>query len=111
MKCPVCLIEHTKSTVTEGGGARTLMGHLPFHDEEGKRHDHDPNISTTGYRDAVAAPLFCLFRAGVINADRHVHLEVVAAVAAPTRPLQSNREDVPSAALVTDWSILSAMRA
>lgn len=50
MKCPTCVEQGERSTVTEGGGTTTLMGFSPFYDEDGVRHFHDGNTTTTSYR-------------------------------------------------------------
>ncbi len=49
MKCPKCLEENTTSRIyMEMGGTVTCMGWMPYYDEEGRHHNHDPNSSTTG---------------------------------------------------------------
>ena len=43
-RCPSCVREGTRSTVTVGGGGFvTLMGWSPFYDENGNYHTHNPN--------------------------------------------------------------------
>jgi hypothetical protein len=49
MVCPVCKEQNIKSTVNCGQSMSTLMGYLPYYDENGKYHDHDPNTITTYY--------------------------------------------------------------
>lgn len=49
MKCPVCKKQKLKSKVFSRRSKSTLMAGLPYYDENGKYHDHDPNITTTGY--------------------------------------------------------------
>jgi hypothetical protein len=49
MRCPTCVSEGERSTVTVGGGSVTLMHSSPFFDEDGAYHSHDPNIHTQSY--------------------------------------------------------------
>lgn len=52
MKCPECVKEGARSTMTPGGfSTTTCMAFSPGHfDEDGKWVAHrDPNITTTGY--------------------------------------------------------------
>lgn len=49
MKCPDCEKEDKKSKVYPGMITRTLMGFHRYHDENGKYHFHDPNITTMEY--------------------------------------------------------------
>ena len=46
MICPECQAEGEKSRVTLGGGSSTAMYAAPFYDEEGRYHNHDPNVFT-----------------------------------------------------------------
>jgi hypothetical protein len=48
--CPECQAAGLKSTVTSDGGGVTLMAYQPFWDEQGRRHNHDPNATQTRYR-------------------------------------------------------------
>ena len=50
MKCPECVAEGKRSKVYVGGHSSTLMGYLAYYDEDGKLHDHDPNVYSTNYR-------------------------------------------------------------
>ena len=111
MKCPVCLIEHTKSTVTEGGGARTLMGHLPFHDEEGKRHDHDPNISTTGYKCSRGHVFSVALKRSCWCGHGRDYFKVNVSVGIDDPRSEETKERCGYGVAVTDAAILSAMRA
>jgi hypothetical protein len=47
--CPECQESGQKSTVYVGSDWITGMGVSRFHDEDGRYHEHDPNIVTTGY--------------------------------------------------------------
>jgi hypothetical protein len=47
MKCPTCVAEGKKSTVSVGIGMTTCAYYTPFYDEDGKYHYHDGNITTT----------------------------------------------------------------
>jgi hypothetical protein len=47
--CPVCKDAGLQSTVRDGGTSETLVGYMPFYDENGKRHVHDDNCRITGY--------------------------------------------------------------
>jgi len=49
MICEQCKAEGKTSRVTGLGGSRTLMYCAPYYDEEGRRHHHDFNITTSGY--------------------------------------------------------------
>lgn len=50
MKCSECQEAGQTSKVYSDGATRTLMGGGgPFWDEEGVRHSHEPNITTSGY--------------------------------------------------------------
>lgn len=48
--CLKCADDGETSIVEELGSMRTLMYSAPFYDQEGRRHHHDSNISTTGFR-------------------------------------------------------------
>lgn len=50
MICPECQAAGQKSTVRELGGSVTLMHCPAFYDEEGRRHHHDMNTRTEGFR-------------------------------------------------------------
>ena len=41
--CPECEKGGQRSRVTDDGMSTTLMGFHPYHDEDGRRHVHDPN--------------------------------------------------------------------
>ncbi len=43
MKCPECQKEGLKSSVYEGAGMTTCMGWVPYYDEDGNYHSHNPN--------------------------------------------------------------------
>lgn len=49
MICNECQKEGLQSKVFPGHGSCTLMGVYVFFDEGGKKHVHDPNITTMGY--------------------------------------------------------------
>lgn len=50
MKCPECVEAGQTSKVFSRGSTRTLLGGGgPFWDEDGTRHEHDPNIVTSGF--------------------------------------------------------------
>jgi hypothetical protein len=49
MICPVCKESGLKSTVWDSGTSSTLLGWMPYFDEEGKKHSHDPNRCSTVY--------------------------------------------------------------
>ncbi len=49
MKCPQCVKEGKRSTVTPGFSSTTAMYCAPYYDEDGKHHHHDLNMTTTGY--------------------------------------------------------------
>ncbi len=49
MKCPECVTQDLRSTVTSGGGTTTLAYSPPFWDEDGRYHSHDSNTSTYFY--------------------------------------------------------------
>lgn len=49
MKCPVCIKEGERSTVSGGGGFVTSMPIHAFWDEDGKYHVHNPNERNWGY--------------------------------------------------------------
>lgn len=49
MKCPTCVEQGLRSTVTEGPSLTTAMAYQPFYDEEGRYHVHDMNRQTTEY--------------------------------------------------------------
>lgn len=49
MKCPECVKEGKKSCVKVGDCETTTMGYLPYYDEEGGYHDHNPNVTTRGF--------------------------------------------------------------
>jgi len=50
MKCPLCIEEGKTSTLREHGLSRTMLGgNFSTHDEDGKRHHHNPNRVTTNY--------------------------------------------------------------
>lgn len=50
MKCPKCVEDGERSTLTGGVGTTTLMYAAPFYDEDGNYHDHNPNATTTSYQ-------------------------------------------------------------
>lgn len=50
MKCPQCIAEGKKSTVSSDGSMSTLMGFMTWCDEDGNTHQHDRNKVTTGYK-------------------------------------------------------------
>jgi hypothetical protein len=50
MKCSECVKNGLTSRVYDHGSTRTLMGWVPYYDEDGKPHNHDPNATTYGYR-------------------------------------------------------------
>jgi hypothetical protein len=50
MKCPECEKEGERSCVYDLGGRTTLMGWMPFYDEDGRYHSHDLNETTHSYR-------------------------------------------------------------
>lgn len=51
MKCEQCVSEGKTSRVyEEGGGLTTLLGWSPYYDEDGKKHEHDPNGTVYSYR-------------------------------------------------------------
>lgn len=50
MKCKQCEVEGEKSVVHVGPAFTTLMAGQEFYDEEGRWHNHDPNITTQSYR-------------------------------------------------------------
>lgn len=47
--CPYCAAEGEKSVVYEGQITSTLMGWIPYYDENGQYHNDDPNITTYEY--------------------------------------------------------------
>lgn len=48
MKCPECVKEGKRSTVSGAGwGYTTAMYCPPYYDEDGRLHTHDRNFSTT----------------------------------------------------------------
>ena len=49
MKCPECVKNNQKSTMSVGASMTTLMYSAPFYDEEGRYHSHNPNTTTTEY--------------------------------------------------------------
>lgn len=49
MICSECLKLGLKSRVYVGRGTTTLIYSAPFYDEDGKYHNHNPNINTTEY--------------------------------------------------------------
>ena len=49
MICPVCEKEGKLSQVNVGLSMVTLAGHIPYYDEKGLYHDHDPNYTTTEF--------------------------------------------------------------
>lgn len=50
MKCRECEKENKTSRLTVSGPASaTLLYFEPYYDEEGKYHNHDSNIITTGF--------------------------------------------------------------
>lgn len=49
MKCPECVKEGKRSTVSQGMSMTTCMGWAPFYDEDGNYHSHDPNRHETAY--------------------------------------------------------------
>jgi hypothetical protein len=49
--CPECLkAGKTPERVYDGGLSTTLMGWQPYWGTEGRRHSHDPNRKTHGFR-------------------------------------------------------------
>ncbi len=50
MICEKCKEQGLKSRVSEMGCSKTLLGYRPFYDENGKRHYHNPNVTTTSYK-------------------------------------------------------------
>lgn len=50
MICSECQQACQTSTITELGCSKTMLYYPPFFDEQGKRHHHDGNYRTTGYR-------------------------------------------------------------
>jgi len=50
MKCPECQELELKSMVYSKGSSSTLMGCMPYYDEDGKYHDHDVNTVTESFR-------------------------------------------------------------
>lgn len=49
MQCPECQKEGKKSKVYQGMSTTTLLGWIPYWDEEGKYHNDNPNTTTTEY--------------------------------------------------------------
>lgn len=50
MKCPECVSSGQRSKLYNRGSTSTLMGGgMPYYDEEGEYHAHDPNKVTTGW--------------------------------------------------------------
>ena len=49
-RCPECQAADLKSVVEDLGGEATCLGWLPFYDEAGSRHSHDPNEYRHTYR-------------------------------------------------------------
>ena len=49
MICSECLELGLKSKVYVGCGSTTLAYSEPFYDEDGRYHNHNPNITTTEY--------------------------------------------------------------
>lgn len=49
MICETCKAEGRTSRVFERGSSTTLIYSVPWFDENGQRHDHNPNATTTGY--------------------------------------------------------------
>lgn len=49
MFCPDCVKEGKRSRVYPDLSSVTLMHGVTFWDEGGRLHQHDPNITTTGY--------------------------------------------------------------
>jgi len=47
VKCPECVAEGKRSTVSVGAGTTTCMYFAPYYDEDGAYHHHDGN--TTSY--------------------------------------------------------------
>jgi hypothetical protein len=51
MRCTECVESGVASKVYDCGATRTCMGGGgPYWDEEGVRHQHDSNTTTTGFR-------------------------------------------------------------
>jgi hypothetical protein len=50
MKCPGCVKEGRVSKVFVNGLTRTLLSWMPYYDEDGKYHDHNPNRETRFFR-------------------------------------------------------------
>ncbi len=49
MKCPECVKRGNKSKVYVGCSSTTLVGWIPYYDEDGKFVSNDPNTTTTSY--------------------------------------------------------------
>ena len=49
MICEQCRQEGQTSCIYIGTGFVTCMGSAYYYDEQGKLHDHDPNVRTTTY--------------------------------------------------------------
>lgn len=47
--CAACREEGLTSRVNVGLAYATLLGYVAFHDESGRHHTHDPNVTTTDY--------------------------------------------------------------
>jgi hypothetical protein len=47
--CKECQAQGHKSVVYEGHSYTTLAGFQVFYDQDGFRHEHDPNSTTTNY--------------------------------------------------------------
>ena len=68
MICPYCQAENKVSRVYPNDtGRMTCLGHMPYYDEKGNFHDHNPNCSTyevscsEGHRYSVLREKSCPF--------------------------------------------------
>lgn len=50
MICPACQRSAQKSKVYVHGSYTTAAHHPGYYDEDGRYHNHDPNLTTTAYR-------------------------------------------------------------
>jgi len=48
--CPTCYRSSVPSCVYVGARTSTLLSYVPFYDEDGKYHDHDPNMHNISFR-------------------------------------------------------------
>ena len=63
MKCPKCVEEGKKSTVTSKGSQSTLMAYTTTYDEEGNVHHHDRN-RVSSYFECSNGHAFAKIRRG-----------------------------------------------